>query len=480
MMMFDPLLAVSLGFLLSFGSVAGIVVFGRYIQQWLTCLVPVRLRHRSKTLTNGLAIALVAATATLPLTLEAFGILPLIGPLANLFLAPALCLLLVLSLVAHTFLVVLPPVGLLLLTICLYYAGLLASIIKSLAQISWASIPLAGLSTLGLFLFVVSIILLWLWWPRPKRQTLLRILMMTLCCALALGGYSQISSSIYSTRINKTIIVLDVGQGDALLVQDGGQTILVDTGPSPALLRERLLENKVRTIDVLVLTHDHADHARGAQALGPSYKIKSIIVAEGAQSSAIIQDIAQRTAAPVQGVLAGDVISMKNIEVRFIWPLVPVKDPGANESCLIKLIVDISDDDVDDNPLDIMLNSGDAEAPEIKRALNQPKSQDALMLNGKQQAIDILKVPHHGSKSALDSALGQMLAEDSAKKSLGEGSGTKGETGTGAESNTPIAIISSGAGNMYGHPRPETLEIIDVYFQKLYRTDLDGSVTIEL
>jgi len=123
MLILDPLLAISLGFLLSFGSVAGIVIFGRYIQQWLTCLIPVKLRQRSKTLTNGLAIALVAALVTLPLTLEAFGILPLIGPLANLLLAPALCALLILSFVAHFFLLALPPLGMVLLDACLIYSG---------------------------------------------------------------------------------------------------------------------------------------------------------------------------------------------------------------------------------------------------------------------------------------------------------------------------------------------------------------------
>jgi competence protein ComEC len=491
MLMIDPLLAVSLGFLLSFGSVAAIVLFGRYVQQWLTCLIPLRFRQRSKPLTSGLAIALVASTATLPLTLEAFGILPLIGPLANLLLGPALCTLLVLSLIAHFFLLVLPSFGTLLISVCLLYSELLGSTIKWVARISWSSIPSSGLSTFAICLFIASIIALWLCWPKPNRKTLLRALALLSCALLAFVAYGHVTAIIQRESVSKTVTVLDVGQGDALLVQDGGQTMLIDAGPSPTALRERLLEHKVRTIDILVLTHDHADHARGAQVLGTSYDIKEIVVAEGAQNSSVFRDLSQRINAPLVGALAGDIIVMGRLELRFIWPLAPVKDPSANESCLIKLIVDTSPDAVDASPLDIVLTSGDAEAPEVKRALSHPIAEKALQVNGKSQEVDVLKVPHHGSKNSIDEQLGKMLAGDGNGKakdsSIADSDGTtnsRKSSGGGLfkqSNNSPkIAVISSGAGNSYGHPRPEPLEVIDRYFQKLYRTDIHGSVTIEL
>ncbi|MCL2403488.1 MAG: ComEC/Rec2 family competence protein [Coriobacteriia bacterium] len=481
MLIFDPLLAVSLGFLLSFGSVAGIVIFGRYVQQWLICLVPVALRHRSKPLTNGLAIAIVAALATLPLTLEAFGILPLIGPLANLLLAPALCALLVFSFIAHFFLLILPPVGSALASACLIYSEFLGGIIKLLAQISWASIPMGGLSVLGIVLFLGGLIALWLWWPKPNRQALLRTLASVLCLVFLASGYTQFTSDFTTRNTSKTVTVLDVGQGDAMLVQDGGQTILIDAGPSPAVLRERLLEHRIHTIDLLVFTHDHADHARGAQTLGASYGIKEIIIAEGAQSSTVYQDISQRVNAPLVGALAGDVIALENIEIRFIWPLAPVRDPSANESCLIKLIVDVSPESEDANPLDVVLTSGDAEAGEVKRALSQPEGAKALMVNGQQKEVDVLKVPHHGSRNSLDEQLARMLAEGMGND-ISASSNPQGGAGRASPqpSRTPIAVISVGKNNQYGHPRPEPLELIDRYFQKLYRTDKDGSVTIEL
>jgi len=479
MLIIDPLLAVSLGFLLSFGSVLAIVIFGRYIQQWLTCcLVPVRLRHRSKAFTNGLAIALVASIATLPLTMDAFGILPLIGPLANLFLAPALCALLVLSFIAHFALLIAPALSTVFLDICLAYSELLGTIIRSLASISWASIPTDGFSPVAICLFLTAIVALWLWWPKPDRQTALQVSTALLCVLVISGSFFSVYSYVSTDLLgqggsDKVVIILDVGQGDAMLVQDGDQTILIDAGPSPALLRQRLLENSVRKIDVLVFTHDHADHARGAQTLDASYGIKEIIVAEGAQSSPVFRDISQRVNAPLVGVLAGDYLAMSRLEVRFIWPLASVKDPSANESCLIKVIVDLAPDDKDSNPLDIVLTSGDAEAPEVKRALRQPTGLTALDVNGTRQEVDVLKVPHHGSKNSLDEQLGRMIAE-------GEGLNSDDNTSVTRKNGSKTAVISVGKDNSYGHPRAEPLEVIERYFQKLYRTDQHGSVTIEL
>ncbi len=64
------------------------------------------------------------------------------------------------------------------------------------------------------------------------------------------------------------IVVLDVGQGDAILVQDGTSELLVDAGPDPGALKRGLLEQGVRTPDAVLVTHSHADHAAGLEALG--------------------------------------------------------------------------------------------------------------------------------------------------------------------------------------------------------------------
>ncbi|MCL2525804.1 MAG: DNA internalization-related competence protein ComEC/Rec2 [Coriobacteriia bacterium] len=461
MLMIEPLLAVSLGFLLSFASVAAIVLFARYVQQWITLAVPLRLRYRARPACNALAIALVASLSTLPLTLDAFGILPLIGPLANLLVAPVLGLLLSLSFVAHFFSIIVPPLGALLLDLCLSLADVIATIITFLARIPWSSLPASGFSAFSIALFVFSIVGLWFWWPRPSTKLALRFAGILASVLIIVAASHTLASRGHQlgphARSDKLVTILDVGQGDALIIREGSHVVLVDTGPSPQVLREQLLSHKVRRIDTLVLSHDHADHAEGAKALSASYGIKQIVVAAGSESSPVYQELAQRLGAPLRGALAGDKIILDWIELRFIWPQAPVRDPSANESCLIKLIVDTEPAETDSNPIDIVLSSGDAEAPELRRALNSPAADEALSIQGRQQEVDVLKVPHHGSKNSLDQSLSQELSR---------GAG--------------IAIISSGADNSYGHPRPEPLELIERYFQKLYRTDMVGSVTIEL
>ena len=471
MLILDPLLAVSLGFLLSFGSVAAIVVFSRYFQQWTTCLLPLKFRYRAKGLTGGFALSLVAATATLPLTLEAFGILPIVGPLANLVFGPLLCIMLALSLVANVVALVVPPLGAALLELCLSFSQLLGTAISIVANHPWASVPMGGFSTFALCVFIACITGLWLWWPSPSRQSLLRLLAASFCVAIVFGSLSYVGAEhAISKAGTRTVTVLDVGQGDALLVRDGGYTVLVDAGPSPAVLRDQLREQQVRSIDILIFTHDHADHARGAQTLDASYGVEMIVVACGAQYSPVYADIAQRVNAPVVTALAGDVIAMEDLEIRFIWPYQSVLCASENDTSLTKLIVDTSSTHLYGSPLDIVFSSGDAEAHVMKRAMQRPETQEALMINGQLQAVDVLLIPHHGSRNSLDRTFIEMLiwGIDATGQSIDE------------KNRGAVAIFSAGAGNQFNHPRPEPLELVEEYFEKMYRTDLDGSVTIEL
>ena len=493
MLIADPIMAVSLGFQLSFGTVMGIIIFGRYSQLWLSTLIPTALRHLSSTITNGLAVAIVATFITLPLTVNAFGIVPLIGPVSNLIIAPLLSLLLFFSFISHAFMIAIPVLGNFLFQMSLYLSDFIAIIILRLAQIPWASISLSSFSPFTVILFLIAIAGLWWFWPRPNKRDMKRFLALLSIVFIICSGYASVSDFKHyqsSGNTSKTITFLDVGQGDAMLLRDGTTTVLIDSGPSPARLQELLTEHKVKRIDYLIFTHDHEDHARGAQALSSRHKIKEIIIAEGAQISKVFQSISQRTNAPLVGALAGDILPLENLEIRFIWPLARVKDASANETNLVKLIVDTTPEELDESPINVVLNSGDAESPEVKRALNHDTNSQSLVVHDEIAAIDVLKVPHHGSKNSLDNALAQMITEPD-NSLMNKISNTSGQIfrqletdhakkSMSSKKGAGIAVISSGKGNSYGHPRSEPLEVIDRYFQKLYRTDTHGSVTIDL
>ena len=63
------------------------------------------------------------------------------------------------------------------------------------------------------------------------------------------------------------VVFLDVGQGDSILVLGTGLTILIDGGPDPRTLAEKLRKYRVRKVDLVVITHPHADHVRGLEAV---------------------------------------------------------------------------------------------------------------------------------------------------------------------------------------------------------------------
>ncbi|MDR1412554.1 MAG: DNA internalization-related competence protein ComEC/Rec2, partial [Actinomycetes bacterium] len=447
----EPLLAVSMSFLLSATSVAGIIVFTPYIALWFENLLP----HAPSALPNGLALSCVATTTTLPMSSAWFGTIALTSPLSNLVAGPVCAVLLAAGLVFALVGILSPMVAGMWVRVLLRPARLLAAVGAWFARPRWASIPLKEFSVIACGVFIVLGIALWLWWPRPTRRRArvvaagLGMTVLLVACSAQVPSGSVVSPT--GTVGIKEVTVLDVGQGDAMLIRDGSRVALIDTGPSARTLQERLDALGVRHIDVLVLTHDHSDHARGAGALNRSYGIEKFLVAAGAESSEVYADISEKIGLEPQGVQAGYVLKLTNLELRIIAPTAPVTDPSANASCLTTCITDTTPDEVDTVTDDVVLNSGDAEAKVVNAAL------DALAQksDGEEPKVDILKVPHHGSKPSLDERLLTRL-------------------------NLKKAVISCGLNNRYGHPRPECLELLRRFIPGYQRTDVDGNVSFAL
>jgi competence protein ComEC len=180
--------------------------------------------------------------------------------------------------------------------------------------------------------------------------------------------------------------------------------------------------------------------------LDASYGIQNVLVSEGAQTSEILQGIAEAVNAPLTPVRAGYKVKLENLEIRALWPLSAVSDPSANASCLSTLIVDTTPDAQDAVEDDVVLTTGDAESSSVNAALDA-----AVDLPD----IDVLKVPHHGSKISVNEALFTKI-------------------------HPHIAVISCGLNNRYGHPRPEPLALLKRFVPEVKRTDLDGNVVLAL
>jgi competence protein ComEC len=222
---------------------------------------------------------------------------------------------------------------------------------------------------------------------------------------------------------------LDVGQGDAALLRGpGGEVILIDGGPDPELLRSHLRAAGVRRIDLLVVTHAHADHTAGLAGLHVPVTRMWIAphLTEGPRDAVVVEQTGR--GALVETPEVGTVAVLGVFTVEVLGPL--RRYASVNDGSLVIRVTAAG--------LRVLF-TGDVER--VAQA-------DLGVMAG-----DILKVPHH---AAATSDLGWL-------------------TDTGAA----IAVVSVGS-NDFGHPAPEVLAALGASGMVVYRTDRDGTVSLRL
>jgi competence protein ComEC len=228
---------------------------------------------------------------------------------------------------------------------------------------------------------------------------------------------------------------LDIGQGDATLVQYGGATLLVDTGPPGSPLLQRLREAGVRRVDLLVLTHSQADHDGGAADVLSRIPVGHVL--DGGEQLTRLHRLALNAATarhvPRSTPDAGQTIHAGPLELRILWPRrePPADHPGVdpNDRAIVAHLRA--------GAFDLLLPA-DAES-NVTAALDLPP-------------VEALKVAHHGSEDA-------------------------GTPDLIARLRPRIAAIEVGRGNTYGHPTPGLLTALRPV-PAVYRTDRDGTVRL--
>jgi competence protein ComEC len=243
------------------------------------------------------------------------------------------------------------------------------------------------------------------------------------------------------------LVMLDIGQGDAILVESrGGARLLVDGGPDPdRLLLE--LDARIppwdRRIDLVVLTHPHEDHVAGLVRVLERYRVGRVFEPgmRGQSPGWEAWDAALQHGPPRATLAAGATLRLDEVTLEVLWPRAPVpRSPpstgrGINDVSVVLL--------GEANGRRFLL-TGDAEDdvdPELL-ALGLPR-------------LDVLKVAHHGSATATSGALLDVTRP-------------------------ALALISVGVGNDYGHPAPSTVERLRGHGARVMRTDQEGSIAVEL
>lgn len=371
----DPWLARSYGFVLSVLATAGLLVLAGPLAERLGRVMP-------QPLALAIAVPVAAQVACQPVVLLLDPSLALAGIPANILAAPAAPIATVLGLVACLTLPVLSPLGWFFTALAWFPAAWIAAVAGFFAGLPCARGPwipgVAGVALLAAFTGAVAVSVLPGVSERLRRLGSAAAAVGLLAYPLALTG-DGIAAAL-TRPAEWTIAQCDVGQGDAVLIRSAGQVALVDTGPEPEALSDCLNELGVGRIELLVLTHYDLDHVGGTAAvLG---RVDRVLVGPTADSAdqALSDELRAGGAAveqPSRG--ARGVLGEYNWEL--LWPP-PMQTPG--------------------NPASIVLRfdpgAGCPRCPSAVLLGDLGAEEQLRLLGGSHPGpVDIVKVSHHGS-----------------------------------------------------------------------------------
>lgn len=425
----EPWAVFDVGFQLSVLAVGGLLLFGALATSWMSAAAPAWSRLAAEPL----ALTVVAQITTVPVIASSFGMLSVLAPVANALVGALVSLALLLGLAGALGACCLPAVSTVLVQASAAVLGITAWVASRMAAVPGAAVAVAGSSWLSV-LSLTLLALLWAQWPMPRTPRAARRLVATLVAV-------SVALSLGSAPVNPTTVtVLDVGQGDAILVQDSGRSMLVDAGPDEQRMREALARTGLRSVDVLVLTHAHADHTGGASALPGLVTLGWIGVptladsAEGERDFPLAEELGSHV---VRQLKAGDEWRVGRSLVRVLWPpSEPATGLKTNDTSVVLMVTR--------GAFDAVL-TGDAEEA----------AQEGLDRAGLLASVDVLKVPHHGSVNGLTAEALDVWSPRT-------------------------ALVSVGTGNDFGHPSEGTMRLLREQGVSVLRTDLCGDLVVQV
>lgn len=255
----------------------------------------------------------------------------------------------------------------------------------------------------------------------------------------------------------------DVGQGDSIYIRfPSGQDMLIDGGPDNKVLNclGKAMPFYDRQIDLVVLTHPQADHLTGLIPVIERYKVLYFVSSPAGNSTAgfgKLKDLVSLKKIEVKNLYSGEKIEFGEASFTSIWPEKSWAYTKLNltlNSGTSVLGAQTTSGDVNDfsemgilnyKNFDILF-AGDGEENIQKKILGEN-------LNLKDAKVEILKVPHHGAKTALLPEFVKRFAPE-------------------------MAIISVGKNNNYGHPSSNIIKMLQDLGIKIERTDEKGTIEI--
>lgn len=425
----DPPLARSAGFALSVLATAGLLLLAPTWRDALRRRLPVGAAE-------AVAVPAAAQVACAPVIAAISGQIGLVAVPANLLAVPAVAPATLLGVVAALLSPVWPAGAAAVARLAGLPTAWLVAVAAHGAQIPGAALPWAAGAAGGFLLAALLATALLLGRVRAIR--------VTAACALIAAGVVALPLHAAAPGwppAGWVMVVCDVGQGDALVLNAGPHTaVLVDTGPDPAAVDRCLRRLGVLAIPLLVITHLHVDHVGGLSGALHGRRVGVIEVGPLEEPAPNWRHLELQSRAvrltPIEA-RVGERHVIGPLQLQVLAPQVAFhgsrSDPN-NSSVVLRVVVGGR----------VLMLAGDAELD----------AQQALLSSGFDLRADVLKVAHHGSAYQLPGFLAAVRPS--------------------------LALVSVGAGNPYGHPSIAVLARLRLLGADVRRTDRDGDLAVSI
>ena len=427
MLVINPMAVTSVSLQLSAGCVAGILLFNGPINLWLNRKIPEGTGIRKKVrnlLCSSISVSISASALITPLCAYYFGTVSLVGTLTNLLTLWVVNLIFNGMVILCAIFPVLPAAAEAL-------GWLLGWPIRYVLAVSGllADFPLAAVYTKSIYIvlwlaFVYLLLVVFLLMKKKQPGVLLCCGTLGLCLALLASWVEPLMSD---TRIT----MLDVGQGQAILLQAEGKTVLVDCGgdsdsKTADIVAETLLSQGITRLDGIIVTHYDRDHAGALHNLLTRVDTDCLFLPDTRNEME-----QPETSAEIFYVWEDMELTVGSSSLQIFGPVYSGYD---NENSLCVLF--------DTEKCDILI-TGDRSA-----------FGERMLLRGRSLPdVDILVAGHHGAETSTSPELLRAVTPET-------------------------ILISAAKNNIYGHPAPALLQRAEEFGCSVYRTDLNGTITI--